>query len=98
MSQEAPSMTRGIGVERERPLLAGEVERHTLGEVRARQRLGATAQLVERHLGQRLVDALVGVARLVGFDEHLIPCALGAAGGAGVRVIPRKKSCHERQP
>ena len=47
------------GVERERPLLAREVEGDALGEVRARESIRSTAQLVLSHLGERGVQLLV---------------------------------------
>ncbi len=68
------------GVERERPLLAGEVERDALREVRARQRIGATAQLLLRHPRERRVELAVRLAHLAGLGgEHLVPRASGAS-------------------
>ena len=40
------------GIQRERPFLAGEVERDALREIRARERVGAAAQLFLRHLAR----------------------------------------------
>ena len=66
------------GVERERALLAGEVEGDTLREIGAGEGLGASAELVLRHPGERTVDLFVCIAGALGVrrrrvGEHLIP-------------------------
>ena len=65
------------GVERERPLLAGEVERDALREVAGGEGVGAAAQLFFAHLRERGVDLAVRLARVgvVGvrrIGEHLV--------------------------
>ncbi len=68
----------GHGIQGERPLLAREVERDALREVRTRQRFGATAQLLLRHLRERLVQLPIRLARGGGVSgagrnaEHLV--------------------------
>ena len=82
----------GNGIQGEGSLLAGEVERHTLCEVRARERLGATAQLLLGHLRERLIQLAVRLAGLGGLAgmrraaEHLVEC-----GGAGRRLARRQR-------
>ncbi len=77
------------GIQRERPLLAREVERHTLREVRARERIGAAAQLFLRHLRERLVELAIRrprldrSARMSGRAEHLVERGDTGRGLAG---------------
>ena len=61
------------GIQRERALLAREVEGDALREVRARECVGAAAQFVLRHLRERGVDLSVRRACGAGGVEHLVP-------------------------
>ncbi len=67
------------GVEREGALLAREVEGDALREVRARQRVGASAELVLRHPREGRIELAVRLAHRPGFGgEHLVPRTGGA--------------------
>ncbi len=81
------------GVERERPLLAGEVEGDALGQVRAGERLGATPQLGLRHLREGGVDLAVRLARDVRLGEHLIP-GRGALAHNGRGTVAVEQVAH----
>ena len=65
-------------VQRERALLAGEVECHTLGEVRAGESVGPSPQLRIVHARERRIHVLIGrayvrTARCRVGGEHLVP-------------------------
>ncbi len=68
----------GHGIQGEGALLAREVEGDALGQVRTRQRLGATPQLLLGHLRERLVQLPVRLTRGGGVSgrsrdaEHLV--------------------------
>ena len=82
----------GDGIQREGSFLAGEVERHALREVRAGERLGASAQLLLGHLRERLIQLAIGLAGLRGItgmrrdSEHLVE-----RGDAGRRLARRQR-------
>ena len=76
------------GVERERPLLAREVEGDTLGQIRAGEGIGAAAQLGLSHLSEGRVNLLVGGAGGARRREHLVPRRRAwSRGGGGAIAI-----------
>ncbi len=76
-------------VQRERPLLAGVVERDALREVGAGQRLRPRVQVLVGHLVDLAVDRGVGLAHLA-LDIHgLVPGTTGRVAGPGCGCLGR---------
>lgn len=63
----------GDGVQGERALDAPDVERDTLGQVGASQRVRSRAQLVGRELPHRRVHVPIGLTDVVVGLDHLVP-------------------------
>ncbi len=84
-------------VDRERPFLAADVERHALGEVAAGEGLRAGPKLALRHLAQGLVHVSVGRPHRPGPVDDLVPRLPARVPGEHVaheRTVARR--CHVR--